>query len=242
MYSSTNGRLCTMRYTSRHTYSWSSNIAYAVGLMASDGCLSSDMRHLDLTSVDKEQLHNFSSAMGRETKITKKQSGTGNISYRLQFSDAAFYDFLLAAGLSPNKSTTLGEMKIPEKYYRDFLRGVFDGDGTCYSYFDPRWKSSYMFYVGFTSASKRFLLYLREKNSSLAKTNYGSLRNASRSHILTYAKSDSLLLRDFMYHNTNVVALQRKKRKLESFISKNQNDKIRKPTNARVLESVDRLA
>jgi len=38
---------------------WSSNFAYAIGLLASDGCLSSDGRHIILTSRDREQLENY---------------------------------------------------------------------------------------------------------------------------------------------------------------------------------------
>ena len=39
--------------------SWSPNLSYAVGLLASDGCLLGDGRHIDLTSKDKEQILNF---------------------------------------------------------------------------------------------------------------------------------------------------------------------------------------
>jgi hypothetical protein len=41
---------------------WSSNMSYAIGLLTTDGCLSSDGRHILLTSKDKEQLNNFSKA------------------------------------------------------------------------------------------------------------------------------------------------------------------------------------
>ncbi len=34
---------------------WTANLAYAVGLITTDGCLSKDGRHIDLTSKDLEQ-------------------------------------------------------------------------------------------------------------------------------------------------------------------------------------------
>jgi hypothetical protein len=64
-----------MRYAAKRIYTWSPGIAYTVGLMASDGCLQKNKRHLDLTSKYIEQLDNFSKALGREIKIGTKKSG-----------------------------------------------------------------------------------------------------------------------------------------------------------------------
>ena len=50
---------------------WSSDMAYAVGLMATDGHLSIDGRHLDLTSKDVEQLENFKKALDLNCKISQ---------------------------------------------------------------------------------------------------------------------------------------------------------------------------
>lgn len=54
-------------------------------------------------------------------------------------------------------------MKIPGKYFFDYLRGCFDGDGCFYSYWDPRWRSSHMFYLEFISASKNHIDWLQKK-------------------------------------------------------------------------------
>ena len=39
--------------------SWNKNLAYAVGLITTDGCLSKDGRHIDLTSKDINLLKDF---------------------------------------------------------------------------------------------------------------------------------------------------------------------------------------
>jgi hypothetical protein len=96
------------RYASRRTYEWTPDIAYCVGLMASDGCLQRDGRHLDLTSVDRDQLLTFCKALGRDIYIGTKKSGSMTPAYRIQFSDVAFYDFLVDIGLTPAKSHTIG--------------------------------------------------------------------------------------------------------------------------------------
>jgi len=54
---------------------WSSEFAYALGLLATDGNLSPDGRHFDFTSKDKEQLRNFMKCLGIKVKIGYKISG-----------------------------------------------------------------------------------------------------------------------------------------------------------------------
>ena len=95
------------RYRQKRFYEWSNNMAYLVGLIASDGCLYDDGRHIELTSVDIEQLENFCTALGRDVKISKKISGLKRNAYRVQFSDVALYDFLQLTGITSSKSKTI---------------------------------------------------------------------------------------------------------------------------------------
>jgi len=94
-----------------------------------------------------------------------KRGGFANsqIAYFVQFTNVKFYKFLLGIGLMPAKSKILKQMRIPNKYFFDFLRGHFDGDGTFYSYWDKRWKSSFMFYLSFASASLAHLVWCASK-------------------------------------------------------------------------------
>lgn len=214
----TNAILRPMRYSQKRRYVWSPAIAYSVGLIASDGCLQKNGRHIDLTSKDLEQLDNFSKALGREFTIGEKHSGTDKLAYRIQFSDVAYYDFLLGVGLTPVKSKTMPNLNIPDMYYASFLRGLFDGDGSCYAYYDPRWRSSFMFYIAFTSASPVFLQYISLANTRLAGTTAGSVRKSTRALSLVYAKQDSHLLYRYLYSDMTNLYLTRKKEKLESFV------------------------
>jgi hypothetical protein len=214
-----------MRYASKRTYSWSPGIAYTVGLMASDGCLQQNRRHLDLTSTDVEQLANFSKALGRDITISKKSSGSDKQAYRIQFSDVAYYDFLVSVGLTPLKSKTLAALTVPDDFYADFLRGLFDGDGTTYGYMDPRWRSSFMFYVAFCSASPIFLNYLRSANTRMIRgIGKGSIRHSTRALSLVYAKADSHKLFEYMYYGEDCISLTRKRYKLSTFVDKDKAD------------------
>ncbi|PIT92750.1 MAG: hypothetical protein COU08_00800 [Candidatus Harrisonbacteria bacterium CG10_big_fil_rev_8_21_14_0_10_42_17] len=137
---------------------WSPNFAYVIGLLATDGCLSKNGRHIDFTSKDKEQVETFKQCLGLSSKIGRKKSDSNEAKkyFRIQFSDVLFHRWLVSIGLTPNKSKTISELKIPDKYFFDFLRGCFDGDGSMYAYWDPRWHSSYVFYLQIASASPFF--------------------------------------------------------------------------------------
>ena len=211
-----------MRYKKRRQYVWSADLAYAVGLLASDGCLQKDGRHIDLTSVDYEQLENFNVALQLDRRISKKQASNDHSGYRVQFSDVALYDFLLKVGLMPAKSQKIGSLNVPKEFFMDFVRGVFDGDGTVYGFWDKRWRSSYTFSISFASASKAFLSYMREELHATLGTE-GSICTGKRALRLQYAKKDSVLLYRHMYASPSSLFLSRKKSKLEKCISISEN-------------------
>src|SRR5436305_454382 len=122
------------RYSPKKFYEWNNNLAYLVGLIASDGCLVNNGRHLNLTSKDIELINHTQLILNMNVKFWLKRSMYGGEAYHLQFSNVALYDFLLATGLTPAKSKTLGKLNISDLYYPDFLRGYFDGDGTVYGF------------------------------------------------------------------------------------------------------------
>ncbi len=195
---------------------WNANLAYAIGLITTDGCLSSDGLLIDLTSKDREQLLNFSKCLGVDFKISNKWNSNGDKHLRIQFKNRIFYDFLLSVGLTPRKSLTMGKLVIPDKYFFDFLRGCFDGDGCFYSYWDPRWRSSHMFYVVFASASKKHILWLR-KVIQLRANIAGHITMSTNNSFfqLKFAKREALEVIKKMYYNPEVVCLSRKRLKIE---------------------------
>lgn len=194
---------------------WNANLAYAVGLIATDGCLLSDGLLIDLTSKDKEQLLNFSKCVGVNFKIGTKYNSNGDKQFRIQFKNRIFYDFLLSIGLTPRKSLTMGRLAIPDKYFFDFLRGCFDGDGCFYSYWDPRWRSSHMFYLEFASASLTHVSWLQEEiRKRLKISGHITGRNKSVFFQLKYAKKEALEIIKKMYYSENVICLSRKRIKV----------------------------
>lgn len=209
---------------------WTPDLAYAIGLIATDGCLSSDGLLIDLTSKDKEQLLNFSECVGVNFTIGSKWNSNGDKYLRIQFKNRVFYDFLLSIGLTPRKSLTMGKLTIPEKYFFDFLRGCFDGDGCFYSYWDPRWCSSHMFYIEFVSASKKHVDWLREElKLRVGVFGHISKSNKNSAFQLKYAKREAVEIIKEMYYTPGVVCLSRKRIKIEKAlgIEKQQQENYR---------------
>jgi hypothetical protein len=210
-----------MKPLSKLKIKWSSEFAYAIGLLTTDGNLSIDGRHISFSSKDKELVEKIKYCLNLSNKITRKARG-GEIKkkyYLIQFGDVNFYHFLLKIGLMPNKSKILSQVFVPDEYFFDFLRGHFDGDGTCYSYWDPRWRSSYMYYLVFLSASKKHILWLRRKIKNLVGVR-GHITGDGQNVVfqLKYAKKESNKIIQRLYYQ-NCICLERKLLKIQRILS-----------------------
>ncbi|MDD5527913.1 MAG: LAGLIDADG family homing endonuclease [Patescibacteria group bacterium] len=189
-------------------------MAYVVGLITSDGCLSKNGRHISLTSKDEDLLNTVKKILGLKVKTGYKVCGFSNHKCpNIQFGDVIFYRWLESIGLMPKKSKIIGSLKVPKKYFFDFLRGLFDGDGCFYSYWDKRWKSSFMYYVCFCSASKKFLVWLQKSLFEYLKVK-GDLKTGTNIWDLRFAKREGLKIIKKMYHSPDVKCLGRKKKKI----------------------------
>lgn len=201
---------------------WSPNFAYAIGLLTTDGNLSPDRRHIVFTSKDLELINNFQRSLRLQCHVGKKASGSQSLKkyFVIQIGDVMFYKFLLSIGLMPNKSKIIKKIKIPSKYFFDFLRGHLDGDGTFYSYWDPRWRSSFMFYTDFISASKEHINWLRKEIFKRLKIK-GHITKGSKKicYQLKYAKKESLKLLRKVYYSSQIICLTRKRLKIERALS-----------------------
>jgi hypothetical protein len=200
---------------------WSADFAYAVGLLASDGNLSKDGRHIIITSKDIELIEHFQKALTIQTRIQKKasQKGAEKKYFVTQFSDVLFYKFLLRIGITPNKSKTIAVINVPAQFFFDFLRGSFDGDGSFYSYWDKRWKSSFVFYTVFASASKAHIDWIKNQLDLRLRV-YGHITKDKEKTVyqLKYAKKESLKILKNMYYSGSAISLSRKREKIESAI------------------------
>ena len=210
---------------------WSADLAYAVGLIATDGNLSKDGRHMCVVSKDIDLLETLRECLNIENSIARHGGGWGDGAYKLQWGSRNFYDWLLSIGLMPAKSLHLGPLTVPDEYLADFTRGCIDGDGTIVTYTDRynTFKSEKYVYerlfVAITSASYPFFEWLQKSVSRVLGVT-GALfldRDArpGRAAIweLKYAKHESIQLLRWMYHSPDVPCLVRKRNKAQPFLT-----------------------
>ncbi len=198
-----------MKRLSKIKIDWSPKLAYVVGLIATDGCLSIDGRHIDFTSKDLELVQTFKDYLKLSNQITKKVRGKEKEKkyFRIQFGDKNFYEFLLDIGLTPHKSKTIKELKIPKEYFIDFLRGSIDGDGSIMSFKHPESKNRQL-RIRIFSASKDFLIWIKKENEVFGVKGY--LKYDSRVYTLEYAMADSINLLNKIYYKDFPPSLSRK--------------------------------
>src|SRR3989344_928466 len=209
-----------MRRLSKTKIEWSPKFAYAIGLIATDGCLCNDGRHIDFTSKDEELVLKFRECLGVKSKIGVKYRGNDKYQktkcFRIQIGDINFYEFLLSIGLSPRKSKNIGQLKIPDRFFIDFLRGCIDGDGSIGFYSHPESKHP-QFRIRLVSASEAFVDWLKLKIKDIFLIDGGWIHKSRDVSVLSYAKSDSIKLVDFLYKDKNCVCLSRKYAEVRKF-------------------------
>jgi LAGLIDADG-like domain len=179
---------------------WSPEMAYVVGLMATDGNLSRRRWGLSLASNDTDLLETVRRLLHLRNGITPY---TDCRCYHIQWRDRRFYNWLISIGLTPAKSLTLGPLEIPDEYFEDFFRGCLDGDGTLLVYTDryhTAKRESYVYdrlYVALYSASVPFLNWLQGRLRALLGVNgriTGEMKRGRSAWRLHFAKADSIRL------------------------------------------------
>lgn len=188
--------------------SWNADLAWVVGLIATDGNLSSRRPARSITSKDVDLLDSVRARLHLSAAISRNSGGWGH-TFRLQWTDRALYQWLRKIGLTPAKTLTIGALDVPDRYFVDFFRGCIDGDGSIVTYVD-RYNTSknaaYVYdrvYVSLVSASLCFLEWIRSPLARLREVS-GDLtvrreRNKHDIWRLRYAKRESVTLLRWMY-------------------------------------------
>ncbi len=187
---------------------WSPEMAYVLGLIITDGCISKTGT-VSLDMNDKQLLEQVKKAMGSEHKIepSKHQNGL----YYFHFTREKLAEDLHKFGILPRKSLTVKFPDVPGDFLADFIRGVFDGDGSVF--FDKR-RPNFPLRSKFVSGSKDFIQGLENSLCMLGmpkRTIYRQKTKNGWSYMFIYDHKDSAKLFNVLYKNAqNGLFLERK--------------------------------
>lgn len=122
--------------------------AYWLGMLAADGSVGiNNYIEFCLKLEDKKHVEKFRTAIKSKHKIGEKTIHLNGKEYkasRIIIRDSKLNSDLCKYGVCNNKSLiTRFPFDIPQKFYKDFIRGYFDGDGSIYSYIQSNGKLRY---------------------------------------------------------------------------------------------------
>jgi hypothetical protein len=102
---------------------WSDEMAYIVGLTATDGCLFTGRRKLNFKSEDRQLVETYLSVLGRTNRVKQERTRTDGVVYFTEFHDSRLYEWFRSVGLTPRKSLTLGAIDVPDAFVAPLARG-----------------------------------------------------------------------------------------------------------------------
>ena len=193
---------------------WSPEMAYVLGLIITDGCISKTGT-VSLSMNDNELLEKVKKVMGSEHNITSSKHQVGL--YCFNFAREKLIRDLNKFGVFPRKSLTVSFPDVPQAFLTDFIRGVFDGDGSVY--FEPR-SPKYRLRSKFVSSARQFIegLHIALESLGMPKRKiYQQKTKNAWSYSFVFCHRDNKKLFEILYKNTkNDLFLDRKyKRFLE---------------------------
>jgi len=111
-------------------------------------------------------------------------------------SSGTIYDDIIKLGGKENKSLDIKFPKVPQKYLPDFVRGLWDGDGSIY-----RVKQRKTYQSEYTSGSNDFVsgLYCALKKSIPKLKGRVYSKSRDNDYALIFSKNDTVRLKFFMY-------------------------------------------
>jgi hypothetical protein len=199
---------------------WSPTLAYAVGLVATDGGLVRG-RSISFPSADRELVEILLRCLGKSNQISVERSEEGNIYYRTQIGDVALYRWLVSIKIGPKKSLTMGAIDVPDEYLFSLVRGLLDGDGSIMNKVaradtkrrpDYRWE---YLQTKFVSASLAHVTWLRAKlHAATGLLGYVMTTKAKgrrqACYALRFSKHASVRLLPLLYADPDAPRLTRK--------------------------------
>lgn len=196
----------------------SEDMAYWIGILGSDGSVnkSENQIYIELQRQDKELLEKLNKTIENERPIKDYETARGYENSKLYFYSAEIKKDLAKYKIIPNKTYDKNygfPFLLDKKYYIDYIRGLFDGDGSVKKGSSITWQID--------SGSLEIILeiqnFLKEQG---IKTEYTICpkKNVNIYRLYCYGKEKILKIYNLLYNTNSQLFLQRKKDKFQDLL------------------------
>ena len=190
----------------------SAELFYFLGFMGADGAIANKSNQicLEIQDSDSEVLEKLRNAMELERPIKHYTTARGYDNAKLYIEDKNLKNKLKEYNLIPNKtydnSFAIPD-NIPSLYFKDYLRGYFDGDG-CIKQTGP-----YHYLTFQIDGSLKVMKQLADNILKYVGVQVGFSSNQKHKVVLyriTAYSEKAKQIFDYMYQNKNSIYLERK--------------------------------
>lgn len=188
----------------------SSDKYYFLGFLASDGYVTDDRISIGISEKDVDLLKEFQKRICPDKPIYYKKR-TNSVKFEISNPEKAKYVKKIFSMKSNKKHEEIKFPSVPDKYLKDFIRGVIDGDGTIG--IAKAYKKNKI-YVGARLrilGNEQFLKVLNEKTKKLYfhKTNAINKKGSENVYVVTYNFKTARELLKIIYYD-GCLCLKRK--------------------------------
>lgn len=184
---------------------YSEEACYWAGFLAADGNVDQKGRvRIMLKYDDYSHLEKFKEFLQSTHTISSNTTKYNRCSF--EFTSRYICDILdINFNIVPNKTAIYTLPSIPNKYFRHYVRGYFDGDGSICESFSNINSSTATLYTTFASGSKDFSVELFDKLNTILLIN-GHLQEFkdSNKYQIKYTTNNSRALLSWMYKDAEV--------------------------------------
>lgn len=194
----------------------SPNMAYVLGILASDGTVRKKINEIKLTlnEDDSELLEKIKEEIGYEGKIRHYEDKKGFKNATLAFTSKEIKDKLSEYNIIPAKTFNfLFPTKLNRMYWIDFIRGYFDGDGSVGTAGQAlRWQVC----SATTDVLEKIVEFFNSEYD-IPKVNIQTQQRKNPLYVIQYSTNSTKRIFDILY-TPNTLYLKRKKDKFSNIV------------------------
>ena len=205
----------------------SSDMAWLMGFIAADGTIRKDSNEIKISLAlkDKEILEKIKEVLELETEVKTYQTSNGYDACTLAWTCEQHKKDLAKYNIVPAKTFVLTPpFELDKKYYIDYIRGYFDGDGSIDLIKNSNGRGMGNIRWQVCSATKeilKFIINTLYDQYNIPKVSIFSDNSKNRKNVLYYCQYSSTASRQIynILYTKNSLFLKRKKDKFEEVIN-----------------------